>query len=167
MPVSISWKSLELSTIHDHSGDIIIKNISEKDFDRIAKGTAVDFKERSLPNLYFYDAEISTIIVHTNAPSIHESTVPFFQYVVVTSNSHLQGIIPSCTGSVTLGNSSKFDLYRLPYMDDLDSDGLVWHFGFTWMKSKFPDLSVEVTIDGVKQSPYLTIVMELGYGETH
>jgi hypothetical protein len=35
------------------------------------------------------------------------------------------------------------------------------------MKSKVLDLSVEVTIDGVMQSPYLTIVMELGYGETY
>jgi uncharacterized protein (UPF0218 family) len=106
--MSISWKSLELSTIHDHSGDITIENISEKDSIGLLK--VVDLKERSLPIRYFYDAEISSITVHTNASSIHESTVPFIQNVVVTSNSHLQGI---STGSVTLGNSSKFDLYRL------------------------------------------------------
>lgn len=71
------------------------------------------------------------------------------------SHSYLQGILSSCR--VIQGGASKFE----PYHDNVDST--------PWMKVKVPDLSLEVTIDGVKESesPYPTIVVEVGYSQSY
>lgn len=71
------------------------------------------------------------------------------------SHSHLQGILSTCR--VIQGGASKFELYN----DNVDST--------LWMKAKVPDLSLEVTIDGVKESesPYPTIVVEVGYSQAY
>ena len=154
LPVDQQHISKIIRSICDHSGDqITINNISEKDFSEIAE--IVGLKEGGLPIRYFYDAEISSIIVRSNASPIHESTIPFFQEVTTVSQSHLQGILSSCR--VIQGGACKFELYH----DNVDST--------PWMKAKVPDLSLEVTIDGVKESesPYPTIVAEVGHSQSY
>lgn len=143
-----------LAAMRNHTSDseFTIENVSEENFDIIAQ----KLEGENLPFRFYYDANLSSIVVCGQESPVHESIHPFFNSVFIPEATNRLGEFTPC--EVRPRGAGKVNLFNKT------SDGTA----STWMKGKHPDHTLEVIINGgPDQRGFPTIVVEVGYSETY